>query len=381
MGPHREKHLTPLRVAHLIATNFLGGPEKQILEHARRLNPARFSFTLVSFVERGNLNELLQAAKNGGIRCRELRTGNPFNPSAIRHLVKMLREEKTDLLVTHGYKSNVVGRIATRIAGIPMIALSRGWTGENRKIRLYEALDKRFLHLADHVVAVSGGQREKILALGVPELRVSVIHNAIDLRDGANLPGGALRKEFGIPEGATVVVSAGRLSPEKNFECLIRAASRVIREMPEVFFLVFGEGFLRPELERAVCEAGIEGRFRFPGFRKDFPAMIQDADLFVLPSFTEGLPNVVLEAFAQERAVVATSVGGTPEVVEHGRSGILLQDPSDQEAMAAAILDLLRDAELRRRMGAAGKDDVKRMFNLESQTASYEKLYADVLGL
>jgi glycosyltransferase involved in cell wall biosynthesis len=248
-------------------------------------------------------------------------------------------------------------------------------------VRIFEALDKRFLRVSDHVVAVSDGQRNKILALGIPGDKVSVIHNAIDLRDGADLPGGALRKEFGIPEGAMVVVSAGRLSPEKNFEGLIRAASRVIREMPDVYFLVFGEGFLRLELERAVREMGIEERFRFPGFRKDLLAMIRDADLFVLPSFTEGLPNVVLEAFVQGRAVVATAVGGTPEVVEHGRSGILLREPSDPDAMAAAILELLRDAELRGHMGSAGKDDVRRKFNYESQTASYEKLYADVLGL
>jgi glycosyltransferase involved in cell wall biosynthesis len=230
-------------------------------------------------------------------------------------------------------------------------------------------------------VAVSEGQRKKILALGVPESRVSVIRNAIDLRDEADLPRGSLRKEFRIPDVAMVVVSAGRLSPEKNFGGLVRAAAQVIREMPEVFFLVFGEGCLRPELVRAARDTGIEERFRFPGFRKDLPAMIRDADLFVLPSFTEGLPNVVLEAFAQGKAVVATAVGGTPEVVAHGRSGILLQDPSDPDAMAAAILRLLKNEGLRGKMGAAGMDDVRRKFNFESQTASYEKLYADVLGL
>jgi glycosyltransferase involved in cell wall biosynthesis len=293
----------------------------------------------------------------------------------------MLREEGTDILVAHGYKANVVGRLAAWLREIPLIVVSRGWTGENRKVRIFETLDKGFLRLSDHMVAVSNGQRNKILALGVPGDKVSVIHNAIELGNWSASSSGELRGEYGLPPDAKVVVSGGRLSPEKNYLGLIHAAVRVIREEPGVFFFVFGEGFLRKELEGAVREAGIEGRFRFPGFRKDFPAMIRDADLFVLPSFTEGLPNVVLEAFAQERAVIATSVGGTPEVVEHGRSGILLQDPSDPDAMAAAILDLLRDAELRRHMGTAGKDDVRRKFNYESQTAAYEKLYADVLGL
>jgi glycosyltransferase involved in cell wall biosynthesis len=368
-----------IRIAHLIATNFAGGPEKQILEHARRLNPQLFSFLLISFIERGRPNELLETARGAGISFCGISTGNPFHPSVILSLYGILKDKGIDLLVAHGYKGNVLGRLASLIRGIPLVLISRGWTGENRKVRIFEALDKGFLRYSSHVVAVSDGQRKKILALGVPGDKVSVIHNAIDIRDRAVLPGGALRKVFGIPEWAPVVVSAGRLSPEKNFGGLVRAAARVIREIPDVFFFVFGEGFLRTELVQAVRKEGIDERFRFPGFRKDLPAMIRDADLFVLPSFTEGLPNVVLEAYAQGRAVVATAVGGTPEVVEHGRSGILLQDPSDPDAMAAAILRLLKNEGLRGKMGAAGKEDVRRKFNFESQTASYEKLYAGML--
>ncbi|MFO0752901.1 MAG: glycosyltransferase [Thermodesulfovibrionales bacterium] len=366
-----------LVVAHLIATNFFGGPEKQILEHACRLDPARFSLVLISFVERSLPNELLHKATRMTIPTREFYTGNPYNPKAIFDLTSLLRQDGIDLLCTHGYKSAIIGRIASYRVGIPEIAVSRGWTGENWKIRLYEELDRLFLRFADRVVAVSEGQKEKILRLGVAPERVSVIHNGISLAAPAPPSSCSLRREMGMQDAGCLVVSAGRLSIEKNFSGLIDAAALLVKKEPSLRFVVFGEGVLRRPLERQVREAGLRGRFFLPGFREELASLLREADIFVLPSFTEGLPNVVLEAYAQKKPVVATAVGGVPEVVRHGSDGFLVR-PGETGRMAEYILALARNPQLREEMGARGYRHLEERFTFETQTRKYEGLYREV---
>lgn len=369
-----------LRIAHLIATNFYGGPEKQIVEHAMRLDPSRHTFCLLSFVEAGSTNELLTRAAEKNIHHRALRANGSFQPKIVGDLSAVLRAEGIELLVAHGYKSNVIGRLASWKTGIPIVAVSRGWTSENWKIGVYQALDKIFLHLADHVVAVSDGQAAKIAQLRVPRGKISVIRNSIAVVTDGPGPVHDLKRELGISPDACLVVSAGRLSPEKNHMSMIEAARIALSGRDNLYFAVFGDGQLRQQLENKVADLNLEGRFLLPGFRKDFASFVQAADIFMLPSFTEGLPNVVLEAFAARRPVVATAVGGTPEVVEDGVSGYLVQ-PHEVEKMADCLIRLADSPTLRETMGMKGYERVKEHFTFESQTAQYEELYARFAGL
>jgi len=367
-----------MRVAHLIATNFYGGPERQIVCHAKQVAQIGVDPLVISFMEYGQDNELLVAAKKEGVACAALQARGPFHPGAVGELARLLRSEDAGLLVSHGYKANVIGRLASWFLKIPVIAVSRGWTAENGRIRLYEKLDRLFLRLADEVVAVSEGQRQKVLACGVRPEKVRVIHNAIDL---ATYPGPAeksFRDELGIPRDAVLVATAGRLSPEKNHLGLIDAARQVLARRPDVYFAVFGEGFLRPELEKAVREADIGHRFFLPGFRSNVRSLLHEIDIFVLPSHTEGLPNVILEAFACRKPAVATSVGGTPEVVRQGDNGFLVP-AGEMGAFAAAIMDLVSSADLRRKMGDNGYEHVKAAFDYAGQTKAYVDVYSELL--
>ncbi|MDH4099356.1 MAG: glycosyltransferase [Nitrospirota bacterium] len=365
-------------ILHLIASNFFGGPERQILAHALRLDPDRYRFLLASYKEEGRSSEIIEKARELKIPTREILAQGAFNPRTITELASMLKDEKIDILCVHGFKSNVVGRLASWMAGIPMIAISRGWTWETPRVRFYEKLDRAFLKFADHIVAVSEGQQKKILDLAIPVEKVSVIHNGIDL-NGARPPEktGNLKRELGLGEADILVMSAGRLSPEKNYGGLIDVAKLVTQKKHDVAFTVFGEGFLRGELEARVRQAGLEKKFFFPGFRKDVKSSMAEADIFVLPSFTEGLPNVVLEAYAVKKPVVATAVGGTPEVVEDGVSGFLTR-PEETEKMAEHILRLAGDPDLRREMGEKGHERVRAIFGFEDQTRKYEELYTRV---
>lgn len=368
----------PVTVLHLRISNFIGGPEKQILEHFKRLDPKRFRPLLCCFRENGQDDPLLERAAQLGITCRTINCTSAFDPMIISRLRRVLITDKIDILCTHGYKPNILGRIASLGTGVKAVAISRGWTGENSKIRLYEKLDKFFLRHASHIVAVSNGQRDKIVALGIKPGKVTVIHNAINLAEITEADGHLLRRELGLPDDATIVASAGRLSPEKNYAAMIEASQGLIKNNPKIFFAIFGEGFLRPELEAQITLTGLTGRFLLPGFRTDLQTVLHDIDIFMLPSFSEGLPNVVLEAFAARKPVVATRVGGTPEVVQDGISGFLTR-PDEPALMAKHVLALADDPLLRRKMGTAGYNYVNNIFSFRQQTELYEKLYVSLL--
>jgi glycosyltransferase involved in cell wall biosynthesis len=368
-----------MHVMHLRASNFVGGPERQILEHLRQSESDTMHFSLCCFQENGCATELETMAGSYGLDCTCVTASKPFDLGTIRQLARIIRERKVDLLVTHGYKPNLLGRIASWIERIPTVAVSRGWTYESRRVRFYEFLDRIFLRLADAVVAVSEGQRQKILACGVKPDKVRVIHNAIDLTTYPGPAEKSIRVELGIPKDAILVATAGRLSPEKNHRGLVEAARHVLAKKPDVYFVVFGEGFLRPELEKAVTEAGIGHRFLLPGFRSDVRSLLHEIDIFVLPSHTEGLPNVILEAFACRKPVVATRVGGTPEVVSDGVNGVLISR-GDMEGLGEAVFNLAGDAELRKRMGMEGYLSVGDEFGFERQTDLYLNLYGNVGG-
>ena len=261
---------------------------------------------------------------------------------------------------------------------IPAIAVSRGWTGETRKVRLYEWLDRRHLRLMDHVVCVSDGQAEKVRRLcRVPESRLSVIRNsarlaAFEKRDPAARD--RLRSFFPSDSGVSqIVLAAGRLSPEKGFDVLIESAATICHQNPTVGAALFGDGALRGALERQVAKLGLTHRVVLPGFRSDLDSLIGAADVIVLSSFTEGLPNVALEASAAGVPVVATAVGGTPEVIADGETGFLIP-PGKAEPIAAKIGELLRDPGLRARMGVAGRARMQKLFTFESQANAYLRL-------
>lgn len=366
-----------LTVAHLLASNFFGGPEKQLIEHAQRITGKQFVPHIISFEEPGRPNQLLDKANKTGISTRHVKSRGPFDFGMIREICGYIRQEKIDLLCVHGYKANVVGRIASWITGIPLIAISRGWTGETTKVRCYEWLDKSFLRFADRIVAVSYGQKDKLVRLGIPEQRVTVIHNAINLQETRDPPDQPLRKQLKLPEDAIIIASAGRLSPEKNYAGMIEVAREVTNNNPKVFFMIFGEGFLRQELESKIFSAGLAGRFLLPGFRSDLQSVLNDIDVFILPSFTEGLPNVILEAFAVRKPVVATRVGGTPEVVEDGVCGFLAL-PHEISVMAKHLLALSENPALRQQMGTRGFERTQELFAFEQQTRLYEELYEQI---
>ncbi len=369
-----------MRITHLTASTFYGGPERQMLGLAEAL-PPHVETRFLSFAEGGRGVEFPAVARGRGFPARTLTHDTPHLRAAVREVAAELRGSSADVLLCHGYKANVLGRFAARRVGIPAVAVSRGWTWEGRKMRAYTRLDKWHLRLMDHVVSVSEGQAAKVRACGVPPSRMTTIRNSArlaaltepDVSDCAKL-----LSQFTPSDGIErVVVAAGRLSPEKGFGVLIDAAARVCADDPGVGFVLFGEGHERAALEARVAACGLTRRFRMPGFTPDLDRTLPWADAVVLSSFTEGLPNVLLEASAAGVPVVGTAVGGVPEVIADGETGYVVP-PGDPVALAARIAQLLGDRDLRRVMGDAGRQRMRTQFTFEAQADAYFKLLEEI---
>ncbi len=335
----------------------------------------------LSFSEGGLCGPFLERCRAAGFDARELPHDFPRLVAAWRDLVRALRQAKADVLCCHGYKADLLGLLAARRLGIPVIAVSRGWTGEGLKVRLYEALDRRVLRWVDKVVCVSHGQAAKVRAAGVPEHKIAVIHNAVRPERFAD-PEAAyvqrLRGMFRRPP-RVVVGAAGRLSPEKGFDVLVDAASRLAEDHGGVGVVVFGEGPMRGKLEARVRAACLGDRFLLPGFTPELDRYLPCFDVLAVPSFTEGLPNVALEALAAGVPVVATAVGGTPEVIEHGVTGLLVP-PGEANLLADGIACVLSDAPARERLSRQGRLRVAEKFSFAAQARRYGQLLGQLAG-
>ena len=231
----------------------------------------------------------------------------------------------------------------------------------------------------DCFIAASDVIRQMLVADGVPADRTVTVHEGIDVDHVRAAPPVNVHEAFWLPHHAPVVGNVAALVPHKGQRHLIEAARLVVHEMPDARFVILGEGELREPLERQVREYHLEKHVLLPGFRADVLGCIKGFDLFVMSSVTEGLGTSLLDAMACSRAIVATHAGGIPEVVEDGENGVLVP-PRDHAAMAHAIVRLLRDEGMRRRMGEAGFERVRSRFTVERMVAETAAVYARVAG-
>jgi glycosyltransferase involved in cell wall biosynthesis len=367
-----------MRIVHLMASPFVGGPERQVLGLAGSL-PADHETIFLSFAERGLCHPFLEQARRQGCEAIELRENAPHIRRAVREVADHLTRRGADVLCCSGYKPDVIGWRAARRAGVPVIAISHGWTAATLKVRVNELVDRLVLRWMDRVVCVSAAQAARVRRAGVGRERIVVIRNAIDL-DQFDNPDPSYRhmmQSWFVQPRARIIAAAGRLSPEKGFDRFVAAAALVAQHDPEAGFLLFGEGPLRESLARQVAALGLTDRFVLAGFRSDVQRFLPWCDLAVLSSWTEGLPVIVLEALAAGVPVVATAVGGTPEVVHEGINGYLVPAGASA-ALARRIRDALSDEPHRRVMGERGRELIREQFTFAAQARAYQGLFEEI---
>lgn len=349
-----------------------------MLELAREFEPD-VATSFLSFSEDGLCEAFLNHVRNAGFVGVRLHNDTPHLIRARKELRQKLAEMRPTVLCVHGYKAGLLGLSAARSLGVPVIAVSRGWTAECWKVRLYERLDRIALRHMDRVVCVSHGQAAKVRRAGVDLAKISVIHNSIRTNRFERPRDDAWRhrldERFNSAQPTFIVGAAGRLSPEKGFEVLVDAV-RLAREQDELNFgvVLFGDGPLKADLQKRIDNAGIGSHFVLAGFTDELDRFMPHFDLFVQSSHTEGLPNVLLEAAAAGVPVVATDVGGTREVVVDGETGLVVP-PADAPALAQAVTSLLQNPKLRQAMGERAKTHVRDQFTFAAQAAAYRHLF------
>ena len=228
----------------------------------------------------------------------------------------------------------------------------------------------------DGFIAASGAIRDILVHDSIPASRIVVVHDGIDIDRIDSLPVTDVHAEYWLPHGTPVVTNVGALVGHKGQRHLVDAVALVMREVPDVHAVIFGEGELRVPLEKQIKHLGLDKRILLPGFREDVLSLVKSSDLFVMSSITEGLGSAVLDAMAMGLAVVGTRAGGIPEAVVPGKTGLLV-DPGEARPLAAAIVRLLKDANVRQAYGEAGRARVSELFGVnrlvEGTLAAYEQ--------
>jgi glycosyltransferase involved in cell wall biosynthesis len=365
-------------ILYLITELSTGGAQVALLRLLTGLDRGRF-FPTVACLYNGD-GVVAQRIRALGVPVTDLGMTAKWRWDALWRLCCLLRRERPTILHTWMFHANFVGRIVGRLARVPIVVTSRRNVNIGGALR--EFLNRWTARLGDRVIAVCEMARQaEIERARVSPDKVVTIYNGVDTNEFAALDAQAAaraRRAFGIPSGAPLVGTAGRLHRQKGFADLITALAQVREHFPAVRLLLVGDGELRGDLEAHAQALGLSEVVAFAGPRTDIPEILAGLDLFALPSLWEGLPNVVLEAMAAGLPVAATAVGGTPEVVVDGITGILVP-PHDPGALARPITRLLRDPDLRCKMGQAGRERVERCFTVEQMIQRTQALYEDVL--
>lgn len=368
-------------VIGFIASDPVGGPGKGLFQFLTNFPVGALDYTICDFAARWLPDEPYEfetVARALELPLIHIPQAWPIDPMVVARAVRIVRERGGNLLETHGYKPNLLGFFLRRILGRPWIAFAHGYTDDNRKIRLYNALDAIVLRFADRVVAVSHAMQDLLLLKGVPARKIQVIQNAVDENEviPCRSPG-EMRSSLGLEQRGPILGIVGRLSPEKGQRVFLEAFRVLLSAFPHALLLLIGDGQERQDMEAFCRTHGLEGHVRFTGYVPNVPDYYQLMDLLVIPSFSEGLPNVLLEAMVAGVPILATAVGGMPEVLSPDRG--LLVSPGDVPGFAEAAKACLSDREATRERVKRARETVFLRFGPLERSQRILALYGALL--
>lgn len=358
-----------------------GGPDKTILNSPRFLAPSGY-VNLCAYMHPPNdpgFEQLRRKAEAWQAPLLSVPDRGPWDWRVITALLRICRHERVALWHGHDYKSNALGLLLRRFWPMRLVTTVHGWVHFTGRTDLYYRIDRFCLRHYESVICVSEDLRQRCLESGVPAKRCVLIENGIDTQEFTRrLTCPDARKRAGFCPDRPLVGAVGRLSPEKGFDLLIRAADQLLRDGHDFDLLVVGEGDERPRLEALIAQLDRGDRIRLAGYRADLRELYEAMDVFALSSLREGLPNVVLEAMALEVPVVATGIAGIPRVIRHEENGLLVE-AGNVGALAEALARLLTDAGLRERLRRAGRHTIETTYDFAARMQKIRALYDDLL--
>jgi len=364
----------------------IGGTEKLVHDMVCRVDKQIISPAVCCLDEFGYFGEELQRA---GYPVYSLQRRPGIDWGLIRRLSDIIRQEQIDIINAQQYTPYFYGLMAMLFSKLHLSSRSPKLIFTEHGIPYpYEKKLKRLiinpvlLLFADEIITISEDTKSNLIEYeNYPARRIKVVHNGIDLsRFAQPIDTAAKKQSLGLAPEFQIVGIVARLDPVKNHGMLLRAFKRVLHDIPDTYLLVVGDGPEEQMLKALAGSLGISDKTVFLGARKDVPELLHIFDVFVLPSFSEGMSVTLIEAMGAGIPIVATRVGGTPEVVQDQETGYLVQNDNEQE-MAKRLVKLLQDENTRHRMGQASQQRAYDMFSLEKMVNIYTDLYLQVAGL
>jgi glycosyltransferase involved in cell wall biosynthesis len=346
-----------------------GGSEQLAVAIARAGVERGFRMSICGLHSGGELEETLRSA---GVDGHVIGRSPGMQPRIIGRLASLFRRERVNVVMTHHLGQLLYSAVGARLAGARLLHVEHEFytlmsMKARRQLRTAGRLAERVVGVSDEVV------RFLVDEVGLPATKVGLIRNGVDLSRFAP-PAGRAPRPSGVPAGRPVVGTVGRLAPEKDHGTLIAAFGRIVASLPDAVLVIVGDGPARAEIESLVDRGGLRDSVRLLGDRFDVAALLPAIDVFVLSSVNEGLPLALLEALACARPVVVTDVGGVGGVVGKGEGGVLVPQ-RDPEAIARAVVGLLRDPAAAARMGAEGRRIVEERYDVTATIEAYLNLY------
>lgn len=385
------KHLpSVVKICRVISRLNIGGPAIHVTLLTKRLNEVPFHSFLVAGEVGASEGSMEWLAYEQGLSVTKIpHLGREISLlsdwSTLLALFRLFRQEKPMILHTHTSKAGTLGRLAAKAAGVPVIVhtfhghVFSGYFSA-RKTRIFGSIERILGYWTDAIVAISPSQRTDLLNLGIgSSQKVRVIPLGFELRPFLEASGTTgLRHRFGLSRGDKLVGIVGRLTPIKNHRLFIDAAKILAEQDNRVRFVIIGDGELRADLEAYVRQARLDNRVFFTGWVRDMPGLFRDLDLVVQTSTNEGTPVSVIEAMASARPVVATAVGGVPDVISNGETGLLVP-PGNVGMLAEAMQGVLADEALAHRLGQAAREQVAAKYDIERLLNDTIDLYCNLL--
>ncbi len=389
-----------IKVLHIITRFDKGGSAQNTYLSLLGLRKKNYQLSLVSglslesemkYEEIKAKEKDIQILKSEGIKFTQcpflLRRINIIKDlKAFFDIWRIIKKYNPLIVHTHSSKAGLMGRLAAKLAGTPIIVHTPhghvffGYFGP-LKTKLFIILEKLASRITDKIVALTNREKkDHILFKIAEEDKFSVIYSGIELnilKESSSEEKQNIKKELGIPENSLIVGTAGRLVPVKGPEFLVKASKYIISKYPDTYFLFTGDGPLEQDLKRKALEMGISDNIIFSGWRDDLAKIISIYDIFVLPSLNEGMGRVLVEAMALGKSIVASNVGGIPDLVTHGKNGFLVP-PKNPKELAKYIQVLLEDKDKREKMGLAGKE-MAYNFTSERMVEKIANLYKKLL--
>jgi glycosyltransferase involved in cell wall biosynthesis len=368
--------MAPIKTMHLITELDRGGAETALLRFLTHQNRTRYRpFVVCLYNGDGSVARQIQAL---GIDVIDLGMKRPYRIDALYRLYRLLQRKRPSILHCWLFHADLIGRLIGRLARVPIVVTSRrgteiGGMWREQAKRFTRSLDDRII-----TVCTTARQQEIRRTKADPE-KVVTIYNGIDtMPPVTDQVTARLRRTLKLPDNSKIVLCIARLAVQKGHADLLTAWEAVQAVHPDAHLLIVGDGEQRTGLTRTANQRAGCNTIHFIGRREDVPDLLAMSDLVVLPTRGEGLPNVLLEAMAAGRPVVATNVGGIPELVIDGTTGLLVP-PSNPDALSRMIITLLSDPERARIMGHAGRERVAKHFPIGTMVKRTETLYTELL--